>query len=204
MFPHFSVAANVALVPELLGWEREQTARRAIEMLELVNLPPEEFAGRFPSQLSGGQRQRVGIARALAADQSILLLDEPFGRLDPLTRERLRDDFAQLCRELHKTAIFVTHDLREALLLGDKIALLRGGKLAFFGTPQEFALTDDPDAVAYRATMDLPAWMVGEDEIEVEVEPPTDDEPLAVVAVKEPGLRAKLKRAGKRWKSGRL
>ena len=200
LFPHFSVARNIALVPELLNWEREQTARRALEMLELVNLPPAEFAHRYPSQLSGGQRQRVGIARALAADQSILLLDEPFGRLDPLTREKLRDDFARLCRELEKTAIFVTHDLREALLLGDKIALLRDGKLAFFGTPQQFALTDDLDARAYRATMDLPAWMAGEDE----TESTGDEEPLDVVTVKEPGLRAKLKRAGKRWKSGHL
>ena len=200
LFPHFSVARNIALVPELLGWKREQTARRVVEMLELMGLTPEEYAQRFPSQLSGGQRQRVGIARALAADQSILLLDEPFGRLDPLTREKLRDDFARLCRELDKTAIFVTHDLREALLLGDKIGLLRDGQLAFFGTPQEFALTDDPDARAYRATMDLPAWMAGEDEIEAT----TNDEPLAVAALKEPGLRAKLKRAGKRWKSGRL
>ena len=204
LFPHFSVAQNIALVPELLGWQREKTARRAIEMLELVNLPPSEFAHRFPAQLSGGQRQRVGIARALAADQSILLLDEPFGRLDPLTREKLRDDFASLCRELHKTAIFVTHDLREALLLGDKIALLRAGKLAFFGTPQQFALTDDPDARAYRATMDLPAWMVGEDEIETPEQTPMDDESIGVAEFKEPGLRAKLKRAGKRWKSGRL
>ena len=202
LFPHFSVADNIALVPELLGWEREQTAQRAIEMLELVNLPPAEFSNRYPSQLSGGQRQRVGIARALAADQSILLLDEPFGRLDPLTREKLRDDFADLCRTLNKTAIFVTHDLREALLLGDKIALLRDGQLAFFGTPQEFALTGDPDAKSYRATMDLPAWMMGETEDAT----PTSEQGVAVdvAAVKEPGLRAKLKRAGKRWKSGQL
>lgn len=197
LFPHFSVAQNVALVPELLGWEREKIEERAREMLELVNLPPDQFAPRFPSQLSGGQRQRVGIARALAADQSILLLDEPFGRLDPLTREKLRDDFAGLCRELNKTALFVTHDLREALLLGDKIALLRDGQLAFFGTPQQFALTDDPDAVAYRATMDLPAWMMEDEEIET----PIIEHSGAVAAVKEPGLRAKLKRAGKRIQS---
>ena len=200
LFPHFSVADNVGLVPELLGWERTKVEARAAEMLELVNLPPAEFAGRFPAQLSGGQRQRVGIARALAADQSILLLDEPFGRLDPLTREKLRDDFADLCRSLNKTAIFVTHDLREALLLGDKIALLRNGQLAFFGTPQGFALTDDPDAIAYRRTLDIPAWMMEDEEVEATDAPeigPTGE-------VKEPGLRAKLKRAGKRWKSGRL
>ncbi len=200
LFPHFSVAGNIALVPELLGWEREKTARRALEMLELVNLPPDEFAERFPSQLSGGQRQRVGIARALAADQSILLLDEPFGRLDPLTREKLRDDFAQLCRELNKTAIFVTHDLREALLLGDKIALLRDGQLAFFGTPQEFALTDDLDAVAYRATMDLPAWMMA-DEAQETNQTPNRALLSGETEIKEPGLRAKLKRAGRKLKN---
>ena len=200
LFPHFSVADNIALVPQLVGWEGARIEARAAEMLELVNLPPAEFACRFPAQLSGGQRQRVGIARALAADQSILLLDEPFGRLDPLTREKLRDDFADLCRTLNKTAIFVTHDLREALLLGDKIALLRDGQLAFFGTPQQFALTDDADAVAYRRTLDIPAWMAAEEE----TEPVTSVEIVPVGEVKEPGLRAKLKRAGKRWKSGRL
>lgn len=196
LFPHFSVAQNIALVPELIGWERETIAARAREMLELVNLPPDQFAHRFPSQLSGGQRQRVGIARALAADQSILLLDEPFGRLDPLTREKLRDDFARLCRELNKTAIFVTHDLREALLLGDKIALLRDGQLAFFGTPQEFALTDDPDARAYRATMDLPAWMAPDDEAQT-----IEFAEAPAIEIKEPGVRAKLKRAGRRLKN---
>ena len=193
LFPHFSVAQNISLVPELLGWNPQKVEARAREMLELVNLPPAQFASRFPSQLSGGQRQRVGIARALAADQTILLLDEPFGRLDPLTRENLRDEFDALCRRLGKTAIFVTHDLREALLLGDKIGLLRDGQLAFFGTPQQFALSDDADVKAYRATLDLPAWMV-------------EDEVVETVAIeaKEPGLRAKLKRAGKRWKSGKL
>ncbi len=160
LFPHFTAEQNVALVPQLLGWEAERVAARAREMLEMVNLSPRQFGHRFPSQLSGGQRQRVGIARALAADQSILLLDEPFGKLDPLTRENLRTEFAALCRRLGKTAIFVTHDLREALLLGDKIALLRDGKLAFFGTPREFAATEDADARAYRATLALPAWAV--------------------------------------------
>ena len=158
LFPHFTAAQNVALVPELLGWDAGRVEARAREMLELMNLPPAQFAQRFPAQLSGGQRQRVGIARALAADQAILLLDEPFGKLDPLTRENLRNEFAALCRRLGKTAIFVTHDLREALLLGDKIALLRAGRLAFFGTPREFAATEDADARAYRATLELPEW----------------------------------------------
>ena len=199
LFPHFSVAQNVALVPQLVGWDAEQIEARAREMLELVNLPPAQFADRFPSQLSGGQRQRVGIARALAADQSILLLDEPFGRLDPLTREKLRDDFAALCRELNKTAIFVTHDLREALILGDKIALLRGGQLAFFGTPQQFALADDSDAIAYRATLDVPAWMMP-DETNDAVEENVSSAAIEGIEIKEPGLRAKLKRAKRRLK----
>ena len=158
LFPHFTAAQNVALVPELLGWEPHRVAARARELLELVKLAPAQFADRFPAQLSGGQRQRVGIARALAADQTILLLDEPFGKLDPLTREQLRAEFAALCRSLGKTAIFVTHDLREALLLGDKIALLRDGQLAFWGTPREFMQTPDKDARAYRATLELPSF----------------------------------------------
>ncbi len=194
LFPHFSVARNVALVPELLGWDADQIAARVLEMLELVHLPPTDFAHRFPSQLSGEQRQRVGIARALAADQPLLLLDEPFARLDPLARENLRDEFDALCRRLGKTAIFATQDLREALLLGDKIALLRAGKLAFFGTPQEFALSEDAEVKAYRSTLDLPAWMAAGDDAT-----PVSGVALAPIAeVKEPGLRAKLKRAGKR------
>ncbi len=200
LFPHFSVAQNIGLVPELLGWESAKIEARIREMLELVNLPPDQFAHQFPAQLSDSQRQRVGIARALAANQSILLLDEPFGRLAPLAREKLRDDFAQLCRKLNKTALFATQDLRDALLLGDKIALLRKGKLSFFGTPQEFALTEDPDAVAYRATMDLPAWMASEEEVE-EIAEIALPGVVEIVEVKEPGLRAKLKRAGKRLKA---
>ncbi len=197
LFPHFSVAQNVSLVPELLNWERSDIEARTRAMLELMNLPPDEFADRFPHHLSRAERQRVGIARAVAADQPILLLDEPFARLDPLEREQLRDEFEALCRALGKTAIFSTRDLREALLLGDKIGLLCRGRLAFFGSPQEFAVSDDSDVKAYRATMDLPAW------IEEETAPSA---PLGEVqtVVKEPGLRAKLKRAGRRWKSGRL
>ena len=196
LFPHFSVARNIALVPELLGWEREQTARRVIEMLELMGLPPAEFAHLFPSQLSLEQRQRVGLARALAAEQPILLLDEPFGRLDPLARETLRDDFTVLCRERNVTAIFATHDLREALLLADKIALLRAGQIAFFGTPQEFALTDEPNARAYRATMDLPAWLASEAEAIAPIQTPIAQQSVAVAAVKEPGLTREVETRG--------
>ena len=159
LFPHFTVAQNVALVPELLAWPREKKAARVGEMLELVGLDAAQFSARFPAQLSGGQRQRVGIARALAADPPLLLLDEPFGRLDPLTRERLRADFLGLCRRLQKTAVFVTHDLREALILGDKIALLRAGNLAVCASPRLFFDSTDQDAVAYRETLTLPAGL---------------------------------------------
>ena len=202
LFPHFSVAQNIGLVPELLGWERAKIETRTREMLELVNLPPDEFAGKFPSQLSPVERQRVSLARALAADQKILLLDNPFAHLDPLAREKLRDDFLQLCHALEKTAIFATSDLREALLIGDKIALLYAGQILFFGTPQEFALTDNPAAVAYRATMDLPAWSAPAQNESQTLEIVAEEEPA--VEWKEPGLRAKLKRAGKRWKSAKL
>ena len=156
LFPHVSVGANVALVPELLGWDQDRVAARVREMLELVNLPAGEFLGRYPAQLSGGQRQRVGLARALAADQPFLLLDEPFGRLDPITREKLREDFHALCRRLGKTAVFVTHDLREALLVGDRVGLLREGQLAFVGTPPAFLASDEANVVAYRETLALP------------------------------------------------
>jgi len=156
LFPHVSVSANVALVPELLGWDKRRIKARVTEMLELVNLPAQEFAGRYPAQLSGGQRQRVGLARALAADQPILLLDEPFGRLDPITREKLREDFHALCKRLGKTAVFVTHDLREALLAGDRLGLLQSGELAFLGTARQFLDCHHASVLAYRQTLSLP------------------------------------------------
>lgn len=155
LFPHFSVEQNIGLVPELLGWESAKIRQRAGEMLELVNLAPHEFLARYPAQLSGGQRQRIGIARALAAQAPILLLDEPFGRLDPLTRENLREEFKALCKRLEKTVVFVTHDLREALLLGDRIGLLRDGKLAFCGSPTQFLESSDKDAVSYRKILEI-------------------------------------------------
>lgn len=155
LFPHYSVGRNVALVPELLGWERDRIRSSADTMLDLVRLPAAQYRDRYPAQLSGGQRQRVGLARALAGEPPILLLDEPFGRLDPLTREALRVEFGELCRRLNKTAIFVTHDLREALLLGDRVALLRDGNLIFQGTPAEFRQSGDPYVQAYCQTLEL-------------------------------------------------
>lgn len=137
LFPHMTVAANVGITPSLLGWTSKRIAERTDELLELVHLDPGQFAGRLPAELSGGQRQRVGFARALAAGPSLLLLDEPFGALDPLTRDHLQAEFQELQRKLGFTAVLVTHDMAEALLLGDRIAVLRGGKIVAEGTPRD-------------------------------------------------------------------
>jgi osmoprotectant transport system ATP-binding protein len=135
LFPHMTVADNVATVPRLLGWPRTRTRERAAELIELVGLEP-EYGDRYPAQLSGGQRQRVGLARALAADPPLMLMDEPFGALDPITRDRLQLEFLRLHQDVRKTVIFVTHDIDEAIKLGDRIAILReGGVLAQYDTP---------------------------------------------------------------------
>jgi osmoprotectant transport system ATP-binding protein len=148
LFPHFTVERNIGLVPKIEGWPQERVRTRVQELLQLVGLVP-EIAGRYPHQLSGGQRQRVGVARALAADPQILLMDEPFGALDPLTRDDLQREFLLLQQRLHKTVLFVTHDLREALRLGSRIALMEAGKLVTVLTPQEFLKSQDPWAAAY-------------------------------------------------------
>ena len=144
LFPHFTVERNVGLVPRLEHWEPSRIRQRTAELLELVGLPPEQFAKRYPHELSGGQRQRVGLARALAADPPILLLDEPFGALDLLTRAEIQQEFRRLQRRLGKSVVFVTHDVREALLLGDRIAVLSGGQLVGVYTPSEFLHSNDP------------------------------------------------------------
>jgi osmoprotectant transport system ATP-binding protein len=149
LFPHFTVARNVALVPTLEGWEEPRALARAHELFQLVGLDPQTFAGRYPSELSGGQRQRVGVARALAADPPLLLLDEPFGALDPLTRLDLQRELRTLQERLHKTMVFVTHDVREALLLATRIALFEDGAIAFIGTPEEFRRSQVPEALAF-------------------------------------------------------
>src|SRR5580693_7549052 len=148
LFPHFSVERNIGLVPRIEGWPEERVRARVLELMQMVGLAP-EIANRYPHQLSGGQRQRVGVARALAADPEILLMDEPFGALDPLTRDELQREFLTLQRGLHKTVVFVTHDLREALRLGSRIALMEAGKLVTVLTPNEFVKSDDPWASAY-------------------------------------------------------
>lgn len=155
LFPHFTVWENVALVPSLENWEKTKKRERVAEMLELIGLPLENFAGRFPHELSGGQRQRVGVARALAADPPLLLLDEPFGALDPITRHHLQKEFAALMQKLNKTAVFVTHDLREALRLGTRICLMDKGQVVLLETPQNFLESDEPRVRAYLETINL-------------------------------------------------
>lgn len=137
LFPHMTVAENVAVTPTLVGWNRARIDRRVHELLELVELDPSVMAHRMPAELSGGQQQRVGVARALAAGATVMLLDEPFGALDPLTRDRLRASLLRIRREIGLTAIFVTHDMTEALLLGDRIAVLYHGRLVQIGPPRE-------------------------------------------------------------------
>jgi osmoprotectant transport system ATP-binding protein len=153
LFPHFTVAENVALVPSLEGWDEVRVRERVREMLSLVGLDPQKFANRYPRELSGGQRQRVGVARALAGDPPLLLMDEPFGALDPLTRASLQKEFAELKERLGKTVIFVTHDVREALLLGSRIALIDAGRIVLLNTPQEFVKSEDEHARAYLETL---------------------------------------------------
>lgn len=148
LFPHFSVQRNIGLVPAIDNWPPERIHRRVTELLQLVGLE-ETLASRYPRELSGGQRQRVGVARALAADPPILLMDEPFGALDPITRAELQREFLSLQQRLKKTVVFVTHDLREALLLGTRIALMEGGRLITALSPKEFTNCTDPAVKCY-------------------------------------------------------
>jgi osmoprotectant transport system ATP-binding protein len=149
LFPHMTVESNVGTVPRLLGWDKDRIRARSHELLELVGLDPDEHAKRYPSQLSGGQRQRVGLARAMAADPPLMLMDEPFGAIDPITRERLQNDFLRLHRELRKTVVFVTHDIDEAIKMGDRVCILReGGVLAQYDTPEAILAAPADDFVA--------------------------------------------------------
>jgi osmoprotectant transport system ATP-binding protein len=149
LFPHFTVARNTGLVPGLEGWPEDKVAARVAELLNRMSLPSADFANRFPHELSGGQRQRVGVARALAADPNILLFDEPFGALDPVTRLDLQREFLRLRADFGKTSVFVTHDVQEAMKLATRIALLHEGKLAFLGAPAEFGGSQHPEARAF-------------------------------------------------------
>jgi osmoprotectant transport system ATP-binding protein len=149
LFPHLSVAENIATVPRLLGWSRDRIAARTQELLELIGMDAEEIGPRYPAALSGGQRQRVGVARALAADPPLLLMDEPFGAIDPITRARLQDEFLALQARVRKTVVFVTHDIDEAIKMGDRVAVMRaGGTLAQYATPDELLRAPADDFVA--------------------------------------------------------
>lgn len=149
LFPHLTVARNVGLVPRLEQWEAGRVAARVRELLAVVGLDPDGFASRYPHELSGGQRQRVGVARALAADPPLLLLDEPFGALDPITRVELQREFRALQRRLGQAMVFVTHDVREGLLLGTRIGVMQAGRLVFLGTPEQFRHSEQPEVRAF-------------------------------------------------------
>jgi osmoprotectant transport system ATP-binding protein len=157
LFPHFTVERNIGLVPSIDNWPPDRVRERVQELLKVVGLDP-EVASRHPRELSGGQRQRVGVARALAANPPILLMDEPFGALDPITRAELQREFLNLQQRLQKTVVFVTHDLREALLLGTRIALMEAGRLMVLLTPEEFVRSSEPMVTAYLEAFgtDLP------------------------------------------------
>ncbi|MET7535835.1 ABC transporter ATP-binding protein [Streptomyces sp. NPDC055059] len=149
LFPHMTIEENIATVPQVLGWKRSRTADRVRELLELVGLPHKEYADRYPAQLSGGQRQRVGIARALAADPPIMLMDEPFGALDPVTREHMQDEFLRLHEQVRKTTLFVSHDIDEAVRMGDRVAILaKGGRLLQYDSPERILREPADDYVA--------------------------------------------------------
>src|SRR6266851_4250321 len=163
LFPHFTVERNVGLVPALEHWDETKIKQRVEELLSLVGLEPNDFAQRYPGELSGGQRQRIGVARALAAEPPLLLLDEPFGALDPLTRATLQRQFAELSQRLNKTAVFVTHDVREALLLGSRIGLMHKGKLLLLETPENFLKSKNEKAMAYLETLRVSAGSIQEE-----------------------------------------
>jgi osmoprotectant transport system ATP-binding protein len=149
LFPHLTIEQNIGVVPRLEGWEPERIAQRARQLLNLVGLDADRFAQRFPRELSGGQRQRVGVARALAADPPVILLDEPFGALDPITRRGIQQEFKSLQQELGKTMVFVTHDIAEAFVLATRVALLKDGELILLGPPPELLESSHPEARAF-------------------------------------------------------
>lgn len=154
LFPHMTVAENISAVPDLLGWKKEESAARVDELLELVEMDPKEFKRRRPAELSGGQRQRVGVARALAARPKLMLMDEPFGALDPLTRAGLQDKLRLIHRSLSVTIVLVTHDISEALYLADRIAVMEKGKIVGLGTPEQ--LLANPDHPYVERLLDAP------------------------------------------------
>ncbi len=192
LFPHRTIAENVAAVPQLLGWKKERTQARSAELLELIGLDP-ELAERYPAQLSGGQQQRVGVARALAADPLVMLMDEPFGAIDPINRERLQNEFLRLQAEIGKTVLFVTHDIDEAIKMGDRIAIMHeGGRVAQYATPAELLMAPADEFVedfvgADRALKRLALMRVSDIDLW--------EAPLAYVGQPTAEVRAKLEGA---------
>ena len=171
LFPHMSVEDNIGTVPRLLGWPKERIRARARELLELVGLDPDEDLRRYPSQFSGGQQQRIGVARAMAADQPLMLMDEPFGAVDPIARDRLQDDFLRLHAEVPKTVVFVTHDIDEAIKMGNRIAILRDGELVQYDTPDRILAEPANEFVADfvgadRGLKRLRVWTLNDLELE--------------------------------------
>lgn len=196
LFPHMTVGQNIETVPVLKGWSKAQRARRAEELLELMGMPPGEFKHKYPSELSGGQRQRVGVARCLGADPSLLLMDEPFGAIDPITRVRLQGEFLKIQEMLKKTIIFVTHDIYEAIKMGDKIALMDEGRLVQYGTPAE---------LLYRPVNEFVENFVGADRalkglqlLRVK-EIMTDSAPTAKPDEKAEAVRTRMEQEGIDW-----
>jgi osmoprotectant transport system ATP-binding protein len=183
LFPHLNVADNIATVPRLLGWEKQRTQARVRELLELIGMDPDEIGPRYPAQLSGGQRQRVGVARALAADPPLMLMDEPFGAIDPINRTRLQDEFKRLQAQVKKTVVFVTHDIDEAIKMGDKIAILReGGLLAQYDSPATILTEPADDFVAQFVGADRALKRLGLETLDaVELLPPNGAVSVATV-----------------------
>ncbi|MFW5982067.1 MAG: ABC transporter ATP-binding protein [Halanaerobiaceae bacterium] len=147
LFPNKTIAENIAIIPEVLDWDKKKIKNRTCELLEMLGLDPDRFLDKFPGKLSGGQRQRVGVARALAADPEIVLMDEPFAAIDPINRKKIQDQFLELQQELKKTIIFVTHDIDEAVKMSDKIAIINQGKLIEYNTPEEIVMNNENDFI---------------------------------------------------------
>jgi osmoprotectant transport system ATP-binding protein len=193
LFPHMTAEDNIATVPRLLGWSKDRIRARARELLELVGLNPDDDLRRYPSEFSGGQRQRIGVARAMAADQPLMLMDEPFGAVDPIARDRLQDDFLRLHQEVPKTVVFVTHDIDEAIKMGHRIAILRDGELVQYDTPDRILAAPANEFVADfvgadRGLKRLRVWHLGD----LELDPAQGDESGGLTAPESTSLRDAL------------
>jgi osmoprotectant transport system ATP-binding protein len=193
LFPHMTTEDNIGTVPRLLGWSKDRIRARARELLELVGLDPDDDLRRYPGEFSGGQRQRIGVARAMAADQPLMLMDEPFGAVDPIARDRLQDDFLRLHKEVPKTVVFVTHDIDEAIKMGHRIAILRDGELVQYDTPDRILAEPANEFVAdfvgaERGLKRLVVWRLGD----LELEPSQGENAGGLTAPEDTSLRDAL------------